>query len=183
MSTAPPHVPGPTRPPSVVTAWPRAAQLALAFLLGLATALVAVYAYGSLRTGSRPTELSHDQPPARHEAKPASDAGDAETAVPVKDAGGVDRGEKKSAGKGARPSGPINVNTATVAELMTLPNIGQVRAEGIVEERAKRPFRSVEDLHRVSGIGPKTIEKLRPLVTVGPDPVKVATKDKDAPAD
>lgn len=62
----------------------------------------------------------------------------------------------------------IDVNTATVAELERLPQVGPTLAQRIVEERAARGrFRSVEDLRRVRGIGPKTYEGLRDYVTAG----------------
>jgi competence protein ComEA len=60
----------------------------------------------------------------------------------------------------------ININKATIAELETLPNIGKVMAQRIIEERTKKPFTSVADLDRVSGIGPKRLEALKDLVTV-----------------
>ena len=44
-----------------------------------------------------------------------------------------------------------------------LPGIGPKMAQRIIDERSKKPFASVEELRRVSGIGPKTLEKLRPL--------------------
>jgi competence protein ComEA len=65
------------------------------------------------------------------------------------------------------PDRLINVNTASLAELETLPNIGPVIAGRIVAEREKKPFTKVDDLRRVSGIGPKRLEALRGLVTVG----------------
>lgn len=59
----------------------------------------------------------------------------------------------------------VNPNTATPAELQLLPGIGPARARAIVEERQQRgPFDSVEDLARVHGIGPVTVERLRPYV-------------------
>ncbi|MEJ2745720.1 MAG: helix-hairpin-helix domain-containing protein, partial [bacterium] len=57
----------------------------------------------------------------------------------------------------------ININTASAAELKTLPRIGKVKAGSIV---ANRPYTSIDDLRRVSGIGPKTVARIRPLVTV-----------------
>jgi competence protein ComEA len=61
---------------------------------------------------------------------------------------------------------PIDVNAASAEELQRLPDIGPVKAQAIVAARANAPFRSVNDLDRVKGIGPKTLEKLRPLVVV-----------------
>ena len=65
------------------------------------------------------------------------------------------------------PDPLIDLNTATAAELDRLPGIGPVLAARIVAEREKKPFAKVEDLRRVSGIGPKKLEALRPLVTAG----------------
>lgn len=59
---------------------------------------------------------------------------------------------------------PIDVNAASAEELQRLPGVGPVMAGAIV---AGRPFRSVADLDRVRGIGPKTLDKLRPFVVVG----------------
>lgn len=61
---------------------------------------------------------------------------------------------------------PINVNTASADDLMRLPGVGPITAQAIVTARAASPFRTVEDLDRVRGIGPKTLDKLRPFVTV-----------------
>jgi competence protein ComEA len=61
---------------------------------------------------------------------------------------------------------PIDVNTATAAELQRLPDVGPVTAQAIIDARAGKPFRSVNDLDRVKGIGPKKLEKLRPFVVV-----------------
>lgn len=61
----------------------------------------------------------------------------------------------------------INLNSATREELELLPGIGPALAGRIIEHRGTRgPFRRVEDLARVSGIGPRTLERLRPHVTV-----------------
>jgi competence protein ComEA len=73
----------------------------------------------------------------------------------------------------AKLSGPINVNQATAAELQALPGIGPKLSQRIVEERGKGPFQSVEDLRRVAGIGPITVERLRNLVTFATGPVQV----------
>jgi len=60
----------------------------------------------------------------------------------------------------------LDVNAATIDELVELPGIGQAKAEAIVAERASRPFTSVDDLERVRGIGPILVDELRPRVSV-----------------
>jgi len=68
----------------------------------------------------------------------------------------------------AAPGGKININSATQKELMTLKGIGEVRAKQIIEYRERSgPFRSIEDLKRVKGIGEKTFLALRDKITVG----------------
>lgn len=65
-------------------------------------------------------------------------------------------------------AGLVNINTATVAELKTLPGIGDVLAQRIVEYReAHGAFSSIEELMQVSGIGEKRFAAIRDLVTVG----------------
>lgn len=66
-------------------------------------------------------------------------------------------------GVAAASLGPININTASKEVLMTLPGIGPSYAEKIL---AGRPFSSIDELAKVKGIGPKTMEKLRPLVSI-----------------
>jgi len=59
----------------------------------------------------------------------------------------------------------VDVNTATASELQALPGIGPALSKRIIEARKEGgAFSSADDLGRVRGIGPKTIEKLRPLV-------------------
>ena len=63
--------------------------------------------------------------------------------------------------------GRVNLNTADVNELMTLPGIGQSKAATIIAYREEHgPFQRVEDLLNVSGIGQKTFEKLQPSLIV-----------------
>lgn len=64
--------------------------------------------------------------------------------------------------------GLIDLNHASQKELETLPGIGPVLAQSIIDYRNNRPFQSVDDLLQVSGIGPKRFEKIRHLVTVTP---------------
>jgi competence protein ComEA len=66
--------------------------------------------------------------------------------------------------------GPLNVNRASAEELTQLPGIGPVLAERIVAFReAHGPFRTVDDLLAVPGIGPKTLAGFRDLITVDGD--------------
>lgn len=66
------------------------------------------------------------------------------------------------------PAQPIDLNAATVAQLQQLPGIGANLAKAIVNLREKSgPFRRVEDLLAVPHITRRTIEKIRPYVTVG----------------
>jgi competence protein ComEA len=67
----------------------------------------------------------------------------------------------------AAPATLININTATQAELESLPEIGPATAQRILEYReANGPFNAVEDLLNVKGIGPATIEAIKPFVTI-----------------
>ena len=63
--------------------------------------------------------------------------------------------------------GPIDVNRATAEELKRLPGIGPKLSDGIIEARKKAPFKKVDDLRRVPGIGATKLDNLRPFVTVG----------------
>lgn len=63
----------------------------------------------------------------------------------------------------------LDVNRATAGELERLPGIGAVLAQRIVEWRRERgAFASVDDLNHVKGIGEKKLQRIKPLVMVGP---------------
>ena len=65
-------------------------------------------------------------------------------------------------------AGLLDINTATVDELIELPGIGEVRAQAIVDYRNQNgPFTSVDGLLAVEGISESVVDELRPLVTVG----------------
>ncbi|MFM8553356.1 MAG: helix-hairpin-helix domain-containing protein [Acidimicrobiales bacterium] len=65
------------------------------------------------------------------------------------------------------PATKININSATATELDTLPGIGPTTARAIIDHRrTKGPFRKVEDLMNVAGIGPTRFARIKPLVTV-----------------
>lgn len=73
------------------------------------------------------------------------------------------------AGRGADPGAPalVNLNTATAAELESLPGVGPATAEAILDYREQHgPFASVEQLLEVRGIGEAKLEALRDKVTV-----------------
>jgi competence protein ComEA len=63
---------------------------------------------------------------------------------------------------------PIDINKAPVSELVKINGIGNAKAQAIIEYREKNgSFKSVDELTMVNGIGEKTLERLRPQVTVG----------------
>jgi comEA protein len=69
----------------------------------------------------------------------------------------------------APASQPINLNTATIAQLETLPGVGPNTAKSIVDFRNHSgPFQRVEDLLAIKGISKSKLEKLRPYVTIMP---------------
>jgi competence protein ComEA len=69
-----------------------------------------------------------------------------------------------------KPLGPaerLDLNRATVAELMRLPGVGLRKAQAIVAHRQKAPFRRPEDVMRVKGCGKSWFEKVKANVTAG----------------
>ena len=67
----------------------------------------------------------------------------------------------------ASTPGAVNLNTATLAQLESLPGIGTKTAERIVEYRQKNGgFKKIEELMNVRGVGEKSFLKLKPLVSV-----------------
>ena len=69
-------------------------------------------------------------------------------------------------GGAGQPGVPIDLNTATAEQLDTLPGIGEVTANQIIAYRTEHPFRSVDDLRQVPGIGDRRFDLLKDLVTV-----------------
>jgi competence ComEA-like helix-hairpin-helix protein len=66
--------------------------------------------------------------------------------------------------KAKSPQGLVDLNTASEKELQSIKGIGPVLAERII---AGRPYRTVDDLLKVKGIGPKKLENIRPYFVVG----------------
>jgi competence protein ComEA len=84
-------------------------------------------------------------------------------------------------------SAVVDLNTATAAELDALKGVGPAKAKAIIDYREKNgPFKSVDDLDKVKGFGIKTVEKLRPDITVdgsaAPAPVAAPATKPVAPA-
>lgn len=76
-------------------------------------------------------------------------------------------GGQAAQGGAGQNEGKINLNKADEAELQNLPGIGPAKAAAIIEYRnTSGPFKAVEDLKNISGIGEKTFEKLKDSVVV-----------------
>lgn len=81
----------------------------------------------------------------------------------------VDGGSAKQPAQNTpvKPSGPVNINTATKEQLMTLEGIGEVKAQAILDYRRENGyFYTVDELTKVTGIGDKTLDKIRASITV-----------------
>jgi competence protein ComEA len=95
----------------------------------------------------------------------------------------VDPGQSKaSARSGAKPASTaiVNLNTASASDLEGLPGIGAKTAARIVEYRQKNgPFKKIEELMNVRGVGEKNFLKLKPQITVAP--AKADHDDQDLP--
>lgn len=72
-------------------------------------------------------------------------------------------------------SGVVNINEATADQLERLPGIGPSRAQAIVNFRKTHPFKRIEDLQRIKGLGKKSWNRLRPLIALsGPTTLAAA---------
>jgi competence protein ComEA len=80
-----------------------------------------------------------------------------------------DTASRPQPSKAPAATASLNINTATVADLQKLPGIGAATAGRIIEYRQKNgPFKKVEELMNVRGIGEKSFLKLKPLITAAP---------------
>src|SRR6516225_9225058 len=77
-------------------------------------------------------------------------------------------------GKKKPPARPVNINTANAEELQQVPGIGPATAQKILQMRKSYgPFKSVDDLLAIRGLGQKRLDKMRKYLTVGvPSPSK-----------
>src|SRR5689334_8500384 len=79
----------------------------------------------------------------------------------------------------ATAASPVNINSASVAQLQTLPGIGASTAQRIIDYRQKNgAFKKIEELMNVRGIGEKSFLKLKPLVTISADKGDRASGEK-----
>ncbi len=82
---------------------------------------------------------------------------------------------------GLGPGERLDPNTATLEQLMRLPGAGRSMAQRIVDGRQAQPYRTLADIDRVPGVGPVTLERWTPLLTLppapaaGPTPVRTST--------
>lgn len=93
--------------------------------------------------------------------------GEVDPAAVPSGVGAAAAGASSPSGGPTVPPGPVDLNTATAADLELLPGVGPSTAAAIVDDRTRNgPFATVADLDRVTGIGPAKLEALRDLVTV-----------------
>jgi competence ComEA-like helix-hairpin-helix protein len=144
----------------------RRESLAIASLLGLFLTGVVVQEVQERRT----PPLAADAFLAPQPASPALPAAADSRATPS-DSLAADRATEEGSDVSR-----IDVNRATALQLQALPGIGPALAGRIIDHRSRRPFARTEDLLDVSGIGPKTLVRIAPLVRTGP-----ALPDLDTP--
>jgi competence protein ComEA len=79
----------------------------------------------------------------------------------------------------APAAAPVNINTATIQQLETLPGIGPATAQRIIEYRQKSGgFKKIEELMNIRGVGEKSFLTLKPLITVTPSRAERATQQQ-----
>jgi len=172
---APTATPQPTPTPAPITVFVSGAVRKPGLYTLAASARVgdALAEAGGLSEDANPVAVNQAEPlwdgaqvhvPAMAEASAVEDAGPATRSLSIEPPAGVSGAADTSAGAastGGVSGDAIDVNTASVEELSTLPGIGPSKAAAIIDNR---PYASVDDLERVPGIGAKTIERLRDLI-------------------
>ncbi|MCP9455410.1 MAG: helix-hairpin-helix domain-containing protein [Nitrospira sp.] len=151
----------------------------LAIKLGLLTATMGMvwWIVWQAPDGVDPETLSPDEPaPLAVEASVKEPPIPKETETqagaagePVKNTVRIARSSHNRRGSQIRsgPLRPVDLNRADINELESLPGIGAVLARRVMEYRESiGRFRTIEDLLAVKGIGPKTLERIRPFVMV-----------------
>lgn len=99
----------------------------------------------------------------------ASATASAQDATPPAPARKTAQAQKPADAQKPAAAAPLNINTATVTDLQKLPGIGAATAARIVEYRQKNgPFKKVEELMNIRGIGEKSFLKLKPLISAAP---------------
>ena len=78
----------------------------------------------------------------------------------------ITTGKSEPSEKDSQEETRVNINTAGLEELISLPGIGKVYAERIIEYRRKHRFESIGEIVKIKGIGEKTYQKLKDLIRV-----------------
>jgi competence ComEA-like helix-hairpin-helix protein len=154
--------------PLILNAGERRGALVVVLLLAIGTA------YDLWRAQRTPPVAPGGARAAARDGTPPDGAGDARGG-PARDQGtgaAAARPASDTAARGAPPERAVlDLNRAGAAELDALPGIGPVLARRIVEHRARHgPFRRVEELRAVRGVGPRLLNRLRPRLRVDETP-------------
>ena len=146
-----------------------AALALVCFLVGVFVGRNSVHISGGvileMETATVEEVPSNDEGGEEESEEPSETVGDLESPAPLP---ATDEEETTGALYAQEDSDErMNINTATAAELETLPGIGEVLSQRIVEYREEHgPFESVEEIMLVSGIGEKKFEAIRSMITV-----------------